>query len=131
MGHGRADTGRLQFLAANGSWSPVGLMLQLIAVCNSHDHQDLLFNLHMLICWSVLVAPMAEARAWVGIGSGRTRWRGGGRLAGRGPGRGKGGRRPVKRGSRARGPGTRTPDSLGPPARTFVARGRNGSQAVT
>jgi hypothetical protein len=31
--------------------------------------------------WPVLEAPVAEARAWVGIGSGRTRWCCGWRLA--------------------------------------------------
>jgi hypothetical protein len=40
-------------------------------------------------CWPVLIAPVAEARAWVGIGSGRTRWCGGGRLAGRRAGWGR------------------------------------------
>ncbi len=40
----------------------------------------------------MLLAPVAEARVWVGIGSGRTRWRCGGR----------GGRR--RRGNRARCP---------------------------
>jgi hypothetical protein len=70
-------------------------------------------------CWPELVAPVAEARAWVGIGSGRTRWCGGGRLAGRGPGQVEGGRRQVTRDSRARGPGTRTPDSRGPLARSL------------
>ena len=43
-------------------------------------------------CWPVHVAPWAEARAWVGLGSRRTRLRGGGRLAGPGPGLGR--RRP-------------------------------------
>jgi hypothetical protein len=33
-------------------------------------------------------APVAEALACIGIGSGRTRWCCGGRLAGRGPGKG-------------------------------------------
>jgi hypothetical protein len=38
------------------------------------------------LCWPVLVAPVAEALAWVGLGPGRTRQRSGGRFAGRGSG---------------------------------------------
>jgi hypothetical protein len=36
-------------------------------------------------CGPVLEAPVAEARAWVGIGPGRTRMCGGGRLGWHGP----------------------------------------------
>ncbi len=80
-------------------------------------------------CWPVLVAPVAEARAWVGICSGRTRWCCGGRLAGLGPGWGEGGRRLMTRDSRARSFGTLglgRPEILGPLARMLVARARNG-----
>ncbi len=38
------------------------------------------------LCWPVLEAPVAEAQASGGIGSGRTRWCSGGCLAWRGPG---------------------------------------------
>jgi hypothetical protein len=48
-------------------------------------------------CWPLLVAPVAEARAWVGIGSGRTQWRGGRRVAARRPCWGR--RRPEAGGS--------------------------------
>jgi hypothetical protein len=36
------------------------------------------------MCWPLPQPSVAEARAWVGIGPGRTLWRGGGRLAERG-----------------------------------------------
>ena len=42
-------------------------------------------GLRPLTCGPVLEAPAAEARAWVGIGSGRTRWRDGGRWPGADP----------------------------------------------
>ncbi len=68
-------------------------------------------------CGPVLEAPVAEARAWVGIGLGQTRRRGGGFLSGalaRLVGS-EGGRWPVMRGSLAAGPGFRRWDSDGGP----------------
>ncbi len=46
---------------------------------------DVISGVNTGFCRPVLEAPVAEARAWVGIGSWRTQWCGGGRLAGRGP----------------------------------------------
>ncbi len=66
-------------------------------------------------------SPCGGGAGLVGIGSGRTRWHGGGHIAGRRPG------------SRARSPGTLglgRPEIRGLLARTLVARARNGRQMV-